>query len=58
VFTKDIRIEELHRLLMLHIENNDYKFSKHDKAIKQIIQVLNNLMEQPKNTRKIGFHTE
>jgi hypothetical protein len=58
VFTKDIRIEELHRLLMLHIENNDYKFSKHDKAIKQIVQVLNNLMEQPRKTGKIGFHTE
>ena len=55
VFTKDIRIEELHRLLMLHIENNDYKFSKHDKAIKQIVQVLNNLIEQPKKTKTIGF---
>jgi phage regulator Rha-like protein len=55
--SRDIRIEELHRLLMLHIENNDYKFSKHDKAIKQIVQVLNNLMEQPKPAKKIGFHT-
>jgi len=55
--SKDIRIEELHKLLMLHIENSDYKFSKHDKAIKQILQVLNNLMEQPKKTRTIGFHT-
>jgi phage regulator Rha-like protein len=55
--SKDVQIEELHRLLMLHIENNDYKFSKHDKAIKQIVQVLNNLMEQPRKTRTIGFHT-
>jgi len=43
---------------MLHIENNDFKFSKQDKAIKQIIQALNNLMEQPKPQRKIGFSTE
>jgi phage regulator Rha-like protein len=56
--SKDLRIEELHRLLMLHIENNDFQFSKHDKAIKQIIQALNNLMEQPKPQRKIGFSTE
>jgi phage regulator Rha-like protein len=55
--SKDLRIEELHRLLMLHIENNDYKLSKHDKAIKQIVQVLNNLIEQPKKTKPIGFYT-
>ena len=56
--SKDLRIEELHRLLMLHIENNDFKFSKQDKAIKQIIQALNNLMEQPKPQKRIGFCTE
>jgi len=56
--SKDVRIEELHRLLMLHIENNDYKFSKHDKEIRQIIQVLNNLIEHPKPQKKIGFSTE
>jgi phage regulator Rha-like protein len=54
--SKDIRIEELHRLLMLHIENNDYKFSEYDKAIEQIIFVLNNLIEQPQKTKKIGFN--
>jgi phage regulator Rha-like protein len=56
--SKDMRIEELHRLLMLHIENNDFKFSKQDKAIKQILQALNNLMEHPKPQKKIGFSTE
>jgi phage regulator Rha-like protein len=56
--SKDLRIEELHRLLMLHIENNDFKFSKQDKAIKQIIQALNNLMEHPKPQKRIGFYTE
>jgi phage regulator Rha-like protein len=54
--TKDVKIEELHRLLMLHIENNDFKFSEHDKAIEQIIFVLNNLIEQPPKAKKIGFN--
>ena len=55
--SKDLRIEELHKLLMLHIENSDYKFSEHDEAIQQIVQALNNLMEQPKKTKTIGFTT-
>jgi len=41
--------------IMLHIENNDYKFSEHDEAIKQIVIALNNLIEKPKETRRIGF---
>jgi phage regulator Rha-like protein len=53
--SKDVQIVELHKLLMLHIENNDYKFSEYDETIRQIVQVLNNLMEQPKKTRTIGF---
>ena len=51
-----LRIEELNKILMLHIENNDYKFSEHDEAIRQIIRALNNMIEQPKETRKIGFN--
>ena len=50
------KITELHRLLMLHIENNDYKFSEHDKAISQIVNALNNMLEHPKETKKIGFN--
>jgi phage regulator Rha-like protein len=55
---KDTRIEELHKLLMLHIENNDYKFSEYDETIRQIIHALNNLLEKPQKTRKIGFNAE
>ena len=55
---KDTRIEEIHRLLMLHIENNDYKFSEYDETIRQIIHALNNLMEKPGKTRRIGFNTD
>ena len=50
-------IVELRKLLMLHIENNDYRFSEYDDKIRQIIQALNNLIEQPKKTKTIGFNT-
>jgi len=56
--SKDARIAELHKLLMLHIENNDYKFSEYDETIRQIVQALNNLVEQPKKTKRIGFNAE
>ena len=53
---KDSRIEELHELLMLHIENNDFKFIEYDEAIKKIVLALNNFIETPKKTRRIGFN--
>ena len=55
--SKDVQIEELHKLLMLHIENNNYKFSEYDETIRQILRVLNNLIKQPKKSKKIGFNT-
>lgn len=48
---------ELEKMLMLHIENTDNRFVEHDKTIKQIIGVLNNLIDKPKETKKIGFDT-
>ena len=51
------QVTELRKLLMLHIENNDYKFSEHDEAIKQILYVLNSLTFKPKETKPIGFCT-
>ena len=53
--SNDVRIEELHKLLMLHIENNDYKFSEYDETIRQILRALNNLIEKPKPVKQIGF---
>jgi len=41
------QIAELRKLLMVYIENTDYKLSKHDKTIEQIIIALNNLIEKP-----------
>ena len=55
--SNDVRIEELHKLLMLHIENTDHKFSEYDEKIRQIVYALNNLIEQPKKTKMIGFNT-
>ena len=50
-----LRIEEIHKLLMLHIDSNDNKFSEQDEAISHIIEVLNNLIGKPKEIKKIGF---
>jgi hypothetical protein len=33
--SKDEQIAELRKLLMLHIENSDYKFSEYDESIKK-----------------------
>ena len=49
------QITELRKLLMLHIENTDNRLTDHDEAISQIIRALNNLIEQPPKTKKIGF---
>lgn len=56
--SKSQEIEEVKKMLLLHIENTDNKFSQHDKAINQIINVLNNLIEKPRETKKIGFNTD
>jgi len=45
------QIAELRKLLMLYIEKND-------KRVNEIIIALNNLMEQPPKTKKIGFRTD
>lgn len=51
-------LAEIRRLLLLHIDHCDKKFSEQDKKINQIIQVLNNLIEEPKSKREIGFISE
>ncbi|MBR4790348.1 MAG: ORF6N domain-containing protein [Treponema sp.] len=50
-------LAEIRRLLLLHIDHCDKKFSEQDKKINQIIHVLNNLLEEPKSENKIGFKT-
>ena len=51
-------LAEIRRLLLLHIDHCDKKFSEQDMKISQIIQVLNNLIDQPQTSRKIGFIDE
>ena len=48
-------LAEIRRLLLLHIDHCDKKFSEQDRKIDKIIHVLNNLLEEPKSDRKIGF---
>ena len=45
------QIAELRKLLMLYIEKND-------KRVNEVIIALNNLIAQPKQTKRIGFNTE
>ena len=45
---KNLEIEELRKLLMLYIEKNDSR-------VNEIIRVLNNLIENPRETKHIGF---
>ena len=52
------QIAELRKLLMLHIENSDYKFTEYDKTIRHILQALNNLIEQPNPAKRIGFSAD
>jgi hypothetical protein len=52
------QIAELRKFLMLHIENSDSKFIEHDEAIVEIIRALNNLIEKPKEAKRIGFQKD
>jgi len=45
------QITELRKLLMLYIEKND-------KRVNDIVIALNNLIEKPKEPRRIGFYTD
>ena len=49
--TTNDQIAELRKLLMLYIEKND-------KRVNEIIIALNNLVEHPKETKKIGFRAK
>ncbi len=55
--SRNAEIEELRKMLMLHIENTDNRFNKNEETIRQIIQALNNLIETPQEPKQIGFKT-
>jgi len=48
-------VSELKKLLLLYMETNDHKLQEQDNKIFDIIQVLNNLLETPREPKKIGF---
>jgi len=52
------QVGDLRKLLMLHMENTDSKFSGYDEKIRQIVHALNSLVEHPPKTRTIGFRTD
>ncbi len=55
---KNSEFEELKTMLLLHIENTSNKFDENDQKFNQIINVLNNLIEDPKEQKQIGFKTD
>lgn len=55
---RNTEVEELRKILMLHIDNTDNRFSECNERINKIIEVLNNLIEKPRETKQIGFKTK
>ena len=53
------KIDNLEKILMLHIDDTNLNFAEHAKIINEIINNLNNLIDTPpKSKRKIGFNTD
>ena len=53
------KLDDLEKVLMLHIDDTNHNFAKHTAAINEIIANLNNLIETPpKPKRKIGFRVD
>ena len=51
-------VEDLRKMLLLHIDKCDNKFEEHENTIDDIIHVLNNLIDSPNPKRTIGFINE
>jgi len=52
------KLENLEKVLMLHIDDTNHNFAKQAAVINEIIITLNNLIEHPPKTKKIGFNTD
>ena len=51
------KLDDLEKVLMLHIDDTSHNFADHAAVINEIITKLNNLIETPpKPKRKIGFN--
>jgi len=55
--TKPVRekLDNLEKILMLHIDDSNHNFSKHAAIINKIINNLNSLIAKPPKTKRIGF---
>ena len=49
------KLNDLEKVLMLHIDDTNHNFAEHAAMINEIISTLNNLIEKPPETKKIGF---
>ena len=53
------KLDELEKILMLHIDDTSHNFAEQTKTINRIISTLNNLIETPpKPKRRIGFNAD
>jgi phage regulator Rha-like protein len=50
------KLEDLEKVLMLHIDDTNHNFAKHAAVINQIVTSLNNLIAKPPKTKPIGFN--
>jgi len=50
------KLENLEKILMLHIDDTKHNFSKQAAIINKIITALNNLIAEPPKTKRIGFN--
>ena len=53
------KLDDLEKVLMLHIDDTSHNFAEHATMINEIIKRLNNLIETPpKPKRRIGFNQD
>jgi hypothetical protein len=52
------KLDDLEKVLMLHIDDTNHNFTEHSAMINEIITTLNNLIEQPPKPKKIGFNAD
>jgi hypothetical protein len=55
---KKKKIDDLEKVLMLHIDGTNHNLKEHAAMINKIIATLNNLIEQPTKTKTIGFRKD
>jgi hypothetical protein len=49
------KIDDLEKILMLHIDDTNHNFTKHAAMINKIVATLNSLIAEPPKTKTIGF---